>query len=52
MLRAIANTYGDTSSILGAIIIDAIIGLKQGPPTSGLLFIIYLNELVSCKMSR
>jgi len=29
MLRAIANTYGDTSSIFGAIIIDAIIGLNK-----------------------
>ena len=42
MLRALAKTYSLTESALGSIIINAIIGLKQGSPTSGILFIIYL----------
>lgn len=46
MLRAIAKIYSSTKSVLGSIIIDAILGLEQGSPTSGILFIFYLNELV------
>ena len=52
MLRALAKTYNLTESALGSIIINAIIGLKQGSPTSGLLFIIYLNELVKLYHAR
>ena len=52
MLQAIASTYGVTRSVLDSIIIEALIGLKQGSPTSGLLFIIHLNELVKLFHSR
>ena len=39
MLQAIASTYGVTRSVLDSIIIEALIGLKQGSPTSGLLLL-------------
>ena len=46
MLKAIAKTYCKTRSVLGATISEVCLGLKQGSPTSCILFIIYLNELV------
>ena len=52
MLQAIAKIYTSTKSVLGSIIINAILGLKQGSPTSGILFIIYLNELIKLYHSR
>ena len=52
MLRAIAKTYCSTKSALGSTIIEVCLGLKQGSPTSCILFIIYLNELIKLYHSR
>ena len=52
MLKAIAKTYCRTESVLGTTIIEVCLGLKQGSPTSCILFIIYLNELIKLYHSR
>jgi hypothetical protein len=46
MLRALSTVYSTTKSILRTAIIDSTIGVRQGCPTSGILFILFLNELV------
>ncbi len=46
MITAIATLYYCTKSILGTAIITATVGVRQGSPTSCILFIIYLNEFV------
>ena len=51
-LKAIAKTYCRTESVLGSTIIEVCLGLKQGSPTSCILFIIHLNELIKLYHSR
>ena len=46
MLGAIVAMYHVTNSIIGAIVITTAIGVRQGSPTSCLLFIIYVNDLI------
>ena len=46
MLSVIVAMYSVTKSILGTAIISTLIGVRQGSPTSCLLFIIYVNELI------
>ena len=46
MLKAIQSMYTCTKNILKAAIIDATIGVRQGSPSSCLLFILYIDEMV------
>ena len=46
MLRALASLYKVSKSILGLTIITAVIGVRQGSPTSCLIFIMYVNILI------
>ena len=46
MLAMIVAMYSVTKNILGTALITTLIGVRQGSPTSCLLFIIYVNELI------
>ena len=46
MILALCCMYTDTKLILGTAIITATVGLRQGSPTSCLLFTLYVNDLV------
>ena len=46
MLGVIIAMYSTTKSILGTAIITTLLGVRQGSPTSCLLFIIYVNNLI------
>ena len=46
MLMAVSSLYTDTKMILGAATITTTVGLRQGSPTSGFLFTLYINDLV------
>ena len=46
MLSALVAMYQVTQSVIGAAIITAAIGVRQGSPTSCLLFVIYINDLI------
>ncbi len=50
MLGALTAMYRVTQSVVGAALFTTSLGVRQGSPTSCLLFIIYINELV--KMIR
>ena len=46
MLAALIAMYLITDSVLGTAVITATIGVRQGSPTSCLLFILYVNDLI------
>ena len=46
MLKAIQSMYSCTKNVLKTAVIDATIGVRQGAPTSCLLFIIYIDVMV------
>ena len=46
MLMALASMYWITRFLLGTTPITAVLGVKQGSPTSFFLFILYVDELV------
>ena len=46
MIKAIQSVYRCTKNVLKTAIIDATIGVRQGAPSSCLLFIIYIDEMV------
>ena len=46
MLFAIIAIYRVTDSIIGTAIITATIGVRQGSPTSCLLFVLYIDDLI------
>ena len=46
MVLAISSLYYDTRMVLGAAMITATVGVRQGSPTSCLLFTLYIDELV------
>ena len=46
MLSALIAMYSVTKFILGATLIVAALGVKQGSPTSCFLFILYVDELI------
>ena len=53
MVTAPSYLYSDTRMILGSAVVAATIGLRQGTPTSCLLFTIFLDEFVrDMKMLR
>ena len=46
MFAALVSLYAVTHSIIGVAVVTTTIGLKQGSPTSVILFIIYINDLI------
>ncbi len=52
MLGVIAATYWSTQSILGTALLTTTIGVKQGFPSSCILFVLYLNENVKMLKQR
>ena len=46
MVLAISSLYYDTRMVLGAAMITVTVGVRQGSPTSCLLFTLYIDELV------
>ena len=46
MLCAIAGMYQVTQSVVGTAVFSVAVGVRQGSPTSCLLFILYVNELI------
>ena len=50
MLKAIQAMYSCTKNVLRSAIINANIGVRQGAPSSCLLFVIYIDEMI--KMMR
>ena len=46
MLSVIVAMYSVTQSIIGTAVITTAIGVRQGSPTSCLLFILYVNDLI------
>ncbi len=52
MLGALMAMYRVTQSVVGAALITATLGVRQGSPTSCLLFVISVNELVKMIKER
>ena len=46
MITALISMYTVTHSILGVAVISAVVGVRQGSPTSCFLFIVYVNVLI------
>ena len=46
MLSVLVAMYSVTQSVIGTAIITTAIGVRQGSPTSCLLFILYVNDLI------
>ena len=46
MLKAIQAMYSCTKNVLKSALISANIGIRQGSPSSCLLFVLYMNEMV------
>lgn len=46
MLNAIKNMYSCTKNVLKAATVDATVGVRQGAPSSCLLFVIYVDRMV------
>ena len=46
MLGAIAAMYAVTESVLGSAVFATTVGVRQGSPTSCLLFILFVNDLI------
>ena len=46
MLAALMAFYAVTHSVIGTALVTATAGLKQGAPTSVILFIIFINDYI------
>lgn len=46
MLAALVSMYRVTESVIGGAVMTATLGVRQGSPTSCLLFIVFMNELI------
>lgn len=46
MLMALVAMYRCTNSILGTALIVATVGVRQGSPTSCILFVLYVNDMI------
>ena len=49
---ALVAMYEYTNSVIGTALIAATIGVRQGSPTSGLLFIMYVNTMIQMIKQR
>ncbi len=47
MFAVLVSMYSVTQSVLGTAVVAATIGVRQGSPTSCVLFIIYVNEFIA-----
>ena len=47
MLSAICGMYNMTESVIGTAVFAVTMGVRQGSPTSCLLFILYVNDLIT-----
>ncbi len=47
MLAVLVSMYSVTQSVLGTAVMAATIGVRQGSPSSCVLFIIYVNEFIA-----
>ena len=52
MLLALAAMYKCTSSLLGTALIAATVGVRQGSPTSCILFMLYVNDMIQMIKQR
>ena len=52
MLTALTSLFWTTKFVLGATLITAVIGVKQGSPTSCFLFILFVDEFLRLVKSR
>ena len=52
MLTALISMYQVSKSILGLAVITSLIGVRQGSPTSCLLFTLYVNEFIRMLKER
>ena len=52
MLTALTSLFSVTQFVLGATIITAVIGVKQGSPTSCFLFILFVDEFIKLVKDR
>jgi hypothetical protein len=52
MLKAILSMYKITRNILGSAVITATTGVRQGSPTSCLLFTFYVNKMIRMLKTR
>ena len=52
MLLALIAMYKTTQSVIGTAIITASVGVRQGSPTSCLLFVIFVNDLIKLVKER
>lgn len=52
MLAALVAMYSITESVIGGAIITATLGVRQGSPTSCLLFIIFMNDFIRLVKQR
>lgn len=46
MLSALVAMYRVTQCIIGAVVMTATLGVRQGSPTSCFLFVVFVNELI------
>ena len=46
MLAALIAMYSLTESVIGSVVVSVSLGVRQGSPTSCLLFIIFMNDLI------
>ena len=46
MLAALVAMYSVTHSVLGTAVLTATVGVRQGSPTSCILFVLFINDLV------
>ncbi len=46
MLAALVSMCRGTHSIIGAAIVSATVGVRQGSPTSCILFVLFINDLI------
>ena len=47
MLAALAAMYAETFSVLGTAVLESKIGVRQGSPTSSILFVLYVNSMIN-----
>ena len=52
MLAALVAIYSVTESVIGGAVITSTLGVRQGSPTSCLLFIIFMDELIKLVKQR